>query len=81
VKRNAQVGGLVADLRKLRDYIKKCAEVNYGVVLYFSSVQAREAVYREHRAISERSSTMGRKLAIVWVAVPRRRIPWGSPES
>lgn len=80
VKRNAQVDGLIADLRKLRDYIKKCAHVNYGVVLYFSSIGAGDDLDRELRKISTQSTTMGRKLTIVWVNVPRKRVPWGDPE-
>lgn len=77
VKANAQVRGLVTDLRKLRDYIRRCPDVNYGVVVYFSSVEAADALYREHRAIGARSSTLGRKLAIVRVPVPRNRVSWG----
>jgi hypothetical protein len=81
VKRNAKVDGLIADLRKLRDYINKGADVNYGLVLYFSSVEAGDDLDRAYRAINARSSTKGRKLAIVRVNVPRKRVPWGAPES
>lgn len=71
LKPNAQTKGLLTDLKKLEGYVRR-GQVNFGLLVYFSSTNNAEEALRQQLARSKHA----RKLAVRRVGIQRLRVHW-----